>query len=314
MSPIISIIMGVYKEPLDWLRQSIDSILNQSFTDYEFIIICDNPRYEEGMELLKKYANSDRRIILLFNNENIGLTKSLNKGLEIARGKYIARMDADDISKPERLTRQYEYMESHPEIVVLGTRIKAFGKVTIWFKPNEYVNYTDEELKAQMLFGNCIAHPTAMIRKSKLEDNNIWYDEDYKHSQDYRLWEQLMPYGNFAKLKQVLLLYRVSNQQITKKSSSSQKNLSRSISYRCQKKWLDSEGLHYSIDEIKTNPFRIIREVKKNYRIVKSKSFRAFVQFSYLNNPNSKSYILSFLKGDFLYMTFWNCIRYLIKH
>jgi glycosyltransferase involved in cell wall biosynthesis len=98
--------MGVYKEPLDWLRQSIDSILNQSFTDYEFIIICDNPRYEEGMELLKKYANSDRRIILLFNNENIGLTKSLNKGLEIARGKYIARMDADDISKPERLTRQ----------------------------------------------------------------------------------------------------------------------------------------------------------------------------------------------------------------
>ena len=173
---------------------------------------------------------------------------------------------------------------------------------------------SDDDLKAQMLYGNCIAHPTAMIRKQVLDENNIWYDEQYRHSQDYRLWEQLVPYGNFAKLKQALLLYRVSDQQITKKSSSSQSKLSQDISYRCQKRWLESEGMYYSIDDIKANPFRIIDEIKQDNKLVKSKCFCAFVQFSYLNHPDAKSHIISFLKGDFCYMTFWNSIRYLLKH
>ena len=305
--------MSVYKEPLEWLRLSIDSILNQTFTDFEFIIICDNPQYDDGISLLNEYARQDNRIMLLFNEVNIGLTKSLNKGLVVAKGKYIARMDADDISLPERFEKQIAYMEEHPEVVVLGTMVKHFGKTSRW-KPNEVKSFTDDDLKAQMLYGNCIAHPTAMIRKQVLDENNIWYDEQYRHSQDYRLWEQLVPYGNFAKLKQALLLYRVSDQQITKKSSSSQSKLSQDISYRCQKRWLESEGMYYSIDDIKANPFRIIDEIKQDNKLVKSKCFCAFVQFSYLNHPDAKSHIISFLKGDFCYMTFWNSIRYLLKH
>ena len=307
----ISVVMSVYKEPLDWLHQSIDSILGQTFKDFEFIIICDNPKGKESIALLKDYSNQDNRIKLLFNEDNIGLTKSLNKGLAVAKGKYIARMDADDISMPERLEKQFCYMESHPEVIVLGTMIKRFGQATKW-KPNEVVNFSDEELKAQMIFESCIAHPTAMIRRDVLLKNHITYDENYRHSQDYRLWEQLMLYGKFAKLKDILLKYRVSEQQITKSRSSSQSNLSESISYRCQHHWLESLGLSYTLDEIKNSPFEIISEIKCNKNIEASKSFMAFVQFAYLNSQDSKKHLPSFLKGDFQYMTFLNSIRYIL--
>lgn len=310
--PKISVLMSVYKEPLEWLHQSIDSILQQTFQEFEFIIVNDNPDRGDAISLLTDYAEKDARIKLLFNEVNIGLTKSLNKGLVVAKGKYIARMDADDISLPERFEKQIAYMDEHLDVVVLGTMVKHFGKKS-WWKPNEAKSFTDEDLKAQMLFGNCIAHPTAMIRKKILDENNIRYDEQYRHSQDYRLWEQLVPYGHFAKLKQALLLYRVSDQQITKKSSSSQSKLSQDISYRCQNRWLDGEGMCYSIDDIKANPFRIINEIKQGNKFVKSKCFSALVQFSYLNHPDAKSHITSFLKGDFRYMTFWNIIRYLLK-
>lgn len=307
----ISVVMSVYKEPLDWLHQSIDSILRQTFKDFEFIIICDNPKGKETIALLKDYSNRDNRIKLIFNEENIGLTKSLNKGLAVAKGKYIARMDADDVSMPERFEKQFDYMESHPEVVVLGTMIKRFGQTTKW-KPNEVVNFTDEELKAQMILESCIAHPTAMIRREVLSKNHITYDENYRHSQDYRLWEQLMMYGKFAKLKEILLRYRVSEQQITKSRSSSQSNLSESISYRCQHHWLESEGYNYTLEEIKNSPFEIIREIKCKKNVKNTKSFRAFVQFAYLNSQDSKMHLSSFIKGDFRYLTFLNSIRYIL--
>lgn len=309
--PVISVIMSVFKEPVDWLCQSIDSILLQTFADFEFIIICDNPNYGDGISLLNEYAQKDSRVRLIFNKENIGLTKSLNKGLAIAKGEFVARMDADDISLPERFEKQIAYMENHPEVVVLGAMVKHFGKKS-WWKPNEAKSFTDGDLKAQMLYGNCIAHPTAMIRKKVLDENNIRYDEQYRHSQDYRLWEQLMLYGKFAKLKEILLRYRVSEQQITKTNSSSQSNLSESISYRCQHHWLESRGYNYTLEEIKNSPFKIIREIHSNKNIVNSKSFRAFVQFAYLNSQDSQKHFSSFIKGDFRYMTFFNSIRFIL--
>ena len=312
----ISVIMSVYKEPTEWLCQSIDSILNQTFPDFEFIIICDNPEYNDGIKKLKDYAVKDCRINLIFNEENIGLTKSLNKGLKVSKGKYVARMDADDISLPTRLEKQYEYMENHPDVIVLGTMLKRFGHETCktWWEPNEAANYSDDDLKAQMLFGNCIAHPTAMIRKDVLSLNHITYDESYRHSQDYRLWEQLMPFGKFAKLKDVLLNYRVSEQQITKSNSLSQSNLSFTISYRCQYYWLESMGFAFNIEEIQNEPFKILDEIKTRKSLRNSKSFKAFVQFVYLNSQDGKKRLASFVKGDFRYMTIWNSIRYILKN
>lgn len=126
-NPKVSVIMSVYKEPVEWLHESIDSILNQTFTDFEFIIICDNPSYDEGIALLYAYKEKDHRIVLIENEKNLGLTKSLNKGITVAKGDFIARMDADDISLPERFEKQMSLLEKHPEIGVCGSIIDYMG-------------------------------------------------------------------------------------------------------------------------------------------------------------------------------------------
>ena len=100
----VSVIMSTYKEPIEWIQQSVDSILNQTYKNLEFIIIVDNPEYAELVSLLNDYADSDDRISVVVNNNNIGLVKSLNKALSFCTGEYVARMDADDISLPERLS------------------------------------------------------------------------------------------------------------------------------------------------------------------------------------------------------------------
>lgn len=107
--------MSVYKEPIDWLCQSIDSILEQSYNYFEFIIVCDNPNYSVGIRVLNDYSNKDSRIKLLFNEVNIGLTRSLNKALALSQGEYIARMDADDIADKERFAQEVDYLESCPD-------------------------------------------------------------------------------------------------------------------------------------------------------------------------------------------------------
>ena len=309
--PLVSVIMGVYNQwDNQMLREAVNSILNQTYRNFEFLI-WDDGSDPEAAQNVSNLSRLDSRIQVAGREENRGLAFSLNECIRLAKGKYIARMDADDISMPNRLEKQFKYMESHPDVIVLGCMIKRFGQTQHWH-PQEAVYFSDEDLKAQMLFGNCIAHPTAMIRNKVLTSNQITYDENYRHSQDYRLWEQLMAYGKFAKLKDVLLKYRVSEQQITKSNSSSQGDLSQSISYRCQKRWLESEGFSYTIDEIKNNPFEIINEIKSKGNIRHSNSFRAFVQFTYLYFHNSDTYMSSFIKGDFKYMSFWNSIRYLL--
>ena len=125
-TPKVSVVMSVYKEPVEWLHESIDSILNQTFSGFEYIIICDNPEYEEGILLLKGYAKKDNRIRLIFNKENIGLTKSLNIGISIAQGDYIARMDADDISEAKRFEKQLDFFESNPDFDFCSTSFSIF--------------------------------------------------------------------------------------------------------------------------------------------------------------------------------------------
>ena len=108
--PKISVLMSVYNEPVDWMRQAIESILNQTYKDFEFIIVNDNPEREENQLVLNEYRDKDSRISVLCNDQNIGLTKSLNKGLENANCEFVARMDADDIAFPDRLKLQLQYL------------------------------------------------------------------------------------------------------------------------------------------------------------------------------------------------------------
>lgn len=206
--------MSVYKEPVEWLRQSIDSILAQTYQNFEFIIVNDCPTREENAQLLKEYEQKDTRVVVVTNETNIGLTKSLNKALGIARGNLIARMDADDVSKPNRLERQLTYLISHPKVCAVGTWVEQIdeqGKVISG--PMKYAS-NPNLVKAQFLQNSQLCHPTAMFRK-KIKEHMAQYDETLRYAQDYALWVSMLPYGRMSNLPEVLLQYRISNCQIT---------------------------------------------------------------------------------------------------
>ncbi len=158
-NPAVSVLMSVYNEPIEWIQEAIDSIIHQTFTDFEFIIVNDNPKRKELATSLVVNAEKDNRITVISNAENIGLTKSLNIGLKHCKGKYIARMDADDISLPQRFEKQYSYMSFHTEIGVCGTFAEMFGqKNAIWKVP---VKHED----CAIFYETPFIHPTVFIRK-----------------------------------------------------------------------------------------------------------------------------------------------------
>lgn len=141
-NPEISVLMCVYQEPVEWLRASVESVLHQTFRDFELIIVVDDPEGDERHVLLNDYAAHEPRIVLHRNERNFGIALSLNIGMELARGKYIARMDADDISDKHRLERQYEFMEAHDDVVLLGTDIRIIGK-NAWLHPTDNIRFED---------------------------------------------------------------------------------------------------------------------------------------------------------------------------
>ena len=224
----VTVLMSVFSEKEEWLRESIDSILCQTFTDFEFIIINDNPERRLNKSILNEYLEKDKRIILVENELNIGLTKSLNKGLKIAKGKYIARMDADDISLPNRFEVQYNYLEYHKDVSILGSRIEFIGsRKGIWKTP-----LSSKDIHVNLLFKSCVAHPSVMMRKSDLEKFNISYDEKFTKAQDFELWVRTSKFLKIVNLKRVLLKYRVHDNQISNHSRNQQINFSGLIIYR----------------------------------------------------------------------------------
>ena len=282
---LISVVMSVYKEPVDWLIQSIDSILMQTLSDFEFIIICDNPSYGEGIEILNKYAEKNKRIKLIFNDENIGLTKSLNKGLAVASGKYIARMDADDISMPERFEKQIAFMENHPNIGVCGSNIIFFGEKT------GEKNYPLEMSDIWLFIESPFAHPSVMIRKEALGDSK--YDENCIVSQDFNLWVELYSKGvNFANVDAPLLRYRYSGQQIMSTKANLQIEISKQVRRKALKAYYEKKGLNCNF--IKENwridfANRIIKdlELQGNDDVKKQ-----IIYYSFLSIDKSMLYIL----------------------
>jgi glycosyltransferase involved in cell wall biosynthesis len=233
--PEISVIMSVYNSD-QYLKQAVESILNQSFTDFEFII-TDDCSTDGSAEILENYKLKDKRIILLRNSENIGLTKSLNSMLEMAKGKYIARMDADDISLPERFNKQHDFMERNPEIGVLGANIRYFGIVNkITDHPIEH-----DEIKIELLFECIMNHPSIFMRKKVIDEHKIRYNENFRISQDYELWSRMINNTKFANLKDVLIDYRFEKTNITNTHNEEYKNklLNKIFSFQFEKLEID---------------------------------------------------------------------------
>ena len=201
--PTVSVIMATYNTPFEWLEESIRSILQQSFTDFEFIIV-DDGSVNTSVEDAKRLFADDKRIRWIKNETNIGLAASLNVALNEATGKYIARMDADDISYPNRLEVQHEYMESHLDVIACGTYRFSFGldeKIEKWNMPK-----SREKQQAELFFYNCgPTHPTVMMRRSMLDKNQLRYHEKYRNAEDYGLWVDCLKYAPMYIIPRVLL-------------------------------------------------------------------------------------------------------------
>lgn len=187
-NPKVTVLMSVYNGE-KYLREAIESILNQTFTDFEFIIINDGST-DSSRSIIQSY--NDSRIRLIDNERNIGLTSSLNNGIDLANGEYIARMDADDISLPERFEKQIEYMDANPDIAVCG------GWAYVIDKENKLLYEAKMETSKDLLFanlflGNQLVHASAIIRASILKINK--YSTKFKSAQDYNLWFRLLNSG-----------------------------------------------------------------------------------------------------------------------
>jgi glycosyltransferase involved in cell wall biosynthesis len=212
MNPVISVIMPVYNGER-FLREAISSILSQTFTNFEFIIINDGSTDQTERIILEF---NDDRIKYVRNEWNLGLIKTLNLGIELAKGAYIARMDHDDISYPARFEKQVNFLNSNSNIAALATKLVIINdkgyETEYW--PDDVRTSTIEEIKSTLPITNCIGHPTIMIRSEVLKKTR--YNSRFKHSEDWGLWLTLISKGfKIAKLDEVLLKYRVHKQSTT---------------------------------------------------------------------------------------------------
>ena len=215
-NPKISVVMSAYREPEEYLRKSIESILNQTFEDFEFIIVLDDPNNEKNEKLIEEYAKKDNRIVFLKNERNLGRGASRNRAIDIAKGKYVAIMDADDIALPERLEKQFNYLEENEDVDLLFTwaywideRDNIIGR----FKPERY---KIKNIKKYFFREHLLVHPSMMIKTEILKE--LKYNENLLRSQDYDLWIRcIINNYNFDIVEEFLLKRRLVIEDIEKR-------------------------------------------------------------------------------------------------
>jgi glycosyltransferase involved in cell wall biosynthesis len=230
--PKISVIMPVYKNG-KYLKSAIDSILDQTFKNFEFIIIEDKSDSDECKNIINSY--NDPRIKYILNETKKGIAESLNQGILLSRGDYIARMDSDDISLPKRFENQYEFMEKNKDVSISGTFYKTIGHGESY---TSKLLSDSEDIKAQLLFNSGVAHPTVIMRKSFLIKNNLFYRNQYIE-EDYDLWTRISETGKITNIKHVLLYYRLHESNLMIQNKANKKSTVNEI----RKRQLEKLGL-----------------------------------------------------------------------
>lgn len=208
MTPLVSILMPVYKTA-SYLREAMDSVLSQTFTDFELIVLNDcSP--DNAEDILDTY--NDSRIVRYKGEKNVGLGNVLNVGLGMARGKYIARMDSDDISLPNRLQVQVDYLGKHPEIDLVSVGMQLFGvKNDIWIRESD-----PEKVKITALFFSPILHASSVWRRDSFEKLGLRFRQEMVPAEDYDLWTRALLNGlKLVNLPDVLYKYRIHDNQAT---------------------------------------------------------------------------------------------------
>jgi len=194
-----------------YLKEAIESILSQSYTDFEFLIINDGST-DNSVKIIKSF--SDNRIHLIDNEKNLGQPESYNKGINLACGEYIAIMHSDDFSLPDRIKKQVEFMDANPSIGISGTWVKIVQN-----DMSEICKLPiDPDLVKIHLLSYCpLFHPSVIMRKKLLTRNNLFYDPSYNSAEDYELWVRASKYLKIANLDEILLAYRIHPEQVSNK-------------------------------------------------------------------------------------------------
>ncbi len=208
INPTVSIIMPIYKTAA-YLKEAVDSILNQTFTDFELIALNDGSP-DNAEEVMDRY--NDSRIVRHKGEHNVGLSNILNIGIEMARGKYIARMDSDDISLPKRLECQVSFLELHPEIDLVSVGMQLFGeRDEVWIRESN-----PEKVKINALFHSPVLHASSMWRKESFEKHHLRFSQEMVPAEDYDMWTRALICGlSLVNLPEVLYKYRIYSTQAT---------------------------------------------------------------------------------------------------
>jgi glycosyltransferase involved in cell wall biosynthesis len=275
-NPKITVLMPVYNCEL-YIREAVDSILNQTFTDFEFLII-DDASTDETVTIIKTY--DDPRIQLIQKPQNSGYTNSLNYGLSISRGKYIARMDGDDVSLPERFAKQVTFLDANPDVILCGTFYSIIGTKEVITVPGNF-----EDIKLTLLRKCCFGHPTVMIRKNSVDKLAAIYDVNKEPAEDYDLWVRLLAIGKMYNLQEVLLNYRVHDSQASQKREKQQINSALEARLNI---------LQYLDCTIEASERELLKSVIQNSGNI---SFNEIKQFLFLNDKLKLANSNSFFEG-----------------
>lgn len=233
--PKISVIMSVYNGE-DYLSEAIQSVLNQTFKDFELIVINDCST-DSTAEILNQFANKDNRVKVHTNQENLRLPSSLNKALSLSTGKYVARMDADDICLPNRLEKQYDFMENNPNIALSSCRFMTLKNGVVSSGGCGGKNDNDS-IKALLLVTNPILHPGIIAKAEVIKQ--LGYDKNFTCTEDMELWTRFVIAGYEVEiLPEYLMLYRLHDKQITETTLEKQHKEVVSIQKKYYKKFLD---------------------------------------------------------------------------
>ncbi len=205
--PLATVLMPVYNAE-KYLKEAMDSVLSQSFEEYEFLIVNDCSK-DNSEEIILSYT--DARIRYVKNQKNLGLSGALNVGIDLIETKYMIRMDADDISVPGRFEKLISFMEKNSDVGVYSSALERFEReVDIWKYPEN-----NDDIKATFLFGSSIAHAPCILRMSVLKEHKMYFRDVHLHIEDYDLWYRLKDVTNFATTQEVLYRYRVVANSIT---------------------------------------------------------------------------------------------------
>lgn len=216
---LVSVVMPAYNG-VRFLNQAIDSIREQTFKEFDFIIVDDGSK-DATAEMLGHYASEDTRIQIVTHRENRGYIEALNSGFAVARGKYIARMDQDDVAKPYRLEMQLNFLAAHPGIALVGAAVELIDADSRVFKTISLPSQPEELRRDLRGYGNAIAHPTVFFRRSVLQEVG-GFRKAYRAAEDYDLWLRIMEKFDVANLQTVLLGYRRHEGSISYKNARQQ--------------------------------------------------------------------------------------------